>query len=343
MAKLIYDRMSQGVMEEVCKRIGIKPAKTVVATAAVIARYYAKTTQPKDDLAECSTCKGKSDFKLESCPYCGDAGKVEPPADGAGGAEGEAAGSKGTIVVAAEVLSADAISQTERSPAEVELDEAVAKIAGLRRKSAEDLWELGHAIRDVYTRELWLVRRKPGTSKPLYSRFAQFCEMELGISRPLAYELMDVAQTFSLEQIKKYGATKLGLVVKLPAKERERLLEQFGTGGKRDLAKEARASREATGSGGGTGSKKGKAGKGGKAGKAPPEPRAISVIVRMGEKAVVPLLRGGVRKERHPLAKSLADHPWGLEKHGNGTETHYSVQANPDNGALELVIERRRA
>lgn len=373
MAKLIYDKMSLNVMKAACEKLGLKPSNTAVATASVLSRWFASNTT-KEDVSTCSTCNGKSDYNLAACPYCGDGDKVTPGENGEavvvkGEAEaaqdaGEAErtdpqaappltepppaavaalkgvkppkpkkGSKGTIVVAAEPAEAAAALVGEKSEEEKKLDGHVQKIAGLRRQSAEDLWALGHEIYSIYLGELWMARKRADGKKPLYTQFAKFCEVELGMSRPLAYQLMDIAKTFSVEQIRQYGATKLGLVVKLPDKERDRLLAQFGT--KRQLQAAVRGARGGSGTGGGATA--------GGGGEGQPTERAISAMVRMGEQSVVGLLRGGAGNgKRHPVAKTLADHPWGVEKHGNGVETHYSIRANDETGALELVIERRR-
>jgi hypothetical protein len=71
------------VMAEACKHYGLKPERTVMATAAVLRKFFAeKGAEHPELLSKCSTCNGESLSDYPKCPYCGDAEEAEaPPSD----------------------------------------------------------------------------------------------------------------------------------------------------------------------------------------------------------------------------------------------------------------------
>lgn len=366
--KLNHDAMNSDVMTKSCSVLNLKPGPTIVASSAILMRHFQKTVK-KDDLLKCEKCGGLSSEKFDSCPYCGEGGVKEVPASNdaalaTNGASNGAAkvidvpgetvsdgpapaassskkgskakpkaakaakapkakpaaakkgGSKGTKPAGSAALAKAPNAQSRELLQEHDLDEAVARILELKAASAMSLWELGQKVREVYERELWLQRTNE-SGKPRYKRFQNFCESELGLKRTTAYALMEVAKEFDAKTLAEVGIKKLSLIVGLPPEQREPLLNRARNGASaRTLASEASTARGN-------------------------ESREVSMMIRVGERVVIPLVKAGERRGRHPVAHTLADHPWGVEKHENGIQARYSIQAG-EGGALELVIERRR-
>jgi hypothetical protein len=78
-----------------------------------------------------------------------------------------------------------------------------------------------------------------------YANFEECCEKEIGMSRPHAYKYIDIAETYSEDDVYTYrqiGLTKLALLTKMSEYDREKLLEEndVNTISVRDLKKQVK-------------------------------------------------------------------------------------------------------
>lgn len=138
--------------------------------------------------------------------------------------------------------------ETALMNAREELDKRVERITELKRDIAGRGWDLGQEILAIYRDELWKARG--------HSSFKAFIDSDLGISKSVAYGLMDAASQFKREDFLAVGSSKLQLISKLPEGERAEALEGAASGdlSYRDLrekAKEANRDSELGGAGGG--------------------------------------------------------------------------------------------
>lgn len=163
--------------------------------------YYRENT-PKARLGECDVCEGVSDTQEPHCPFCGD-------------------GAEAALAVA------NTTRQLVMTPVQ-QLDVGVRRVHELKARTADSLWELGQAVRELYDTGLWQYRVQEGVQ--CYKQWAVFCEKELGISNTYSYRLMDIATQFSREQVREIGPTKLSMTLKVTNEERVRMLRAAADG-----------------------------------------------------------------------------------------------------------------
>lgn len=278
-------------------------------------RWFRQNT-PKAELADCDTCGGDSDVRLEACPYCGD---------------GEVVGEEPTVA-AVSTLTAEkaAASSAYGKPtvlAESDLDKSVREIIILKQRAAGSIWELGQAIRRNYTDELWKQRRVKGGDARAYRNWKQFCAAELGMSHTHAYKLMDVAAAFTQKDIDKIGSSKLGLVLQVPEQFRKQLLDAArGGASKGKMAEQVKRLREKD-----EGPQKPP--------KAKQKQQPPRITMALGDMRV-DLAMYKVGTDDKP-AKRLADKPWAEEMLTNDVTVRYVLTVN-ESGELVLVVERHR-
>jgi hypothetical protein len=384
-----YGVMKKEILEEACTHYGLKPARTIMATAAVLRKFFAeKAASNPELLSECSSCNGASLSDYPKCPYCGDAELVdvppsdpetgeatpseEPAADAEPATEietsaevveettkpaeppklalvkgtgesvtkkskaakaeeaavakvGKAAkGKKGKAEVAAGPGERAELAIAENARESV-LDRILAEARQFKQDTSTALWNLGNRLRVIKDENLWH-ERKDDKGAPKYRVFAAFVKEELGLEKETAYSLMEVAQTFQLEQVESYGMEKCRVIVGLPEALREQKQREIAAGASvRELRDSVRNKRDGNDA----------------------EPGdvmgAISIMVRVSEEPqTLPLFKTTARpaKKGPKPAETLADKPWAEEKHENGTVTRYMIV--DDGNELKLVIHRRR-
>jgi hypothetical protein len=205
------------------------------------------------------------------------------------------------------------------------LDRILAEARQFKQDTSTALWNLGNRLRVIKDENLWH-ERKDDKGAPKYRVFAAFVKEELGLEKETAYSLMEVAQTFQLEQVESYGMEKCRVIVGLPEALREQKQREIAAGASvRELRDSVRNKRDGNDA----------------------EPGdvmgAISIMVRVSEEPqTLPLFKTTARpaKKGPKPAETLADKPWAEEKHENGTVTRYMIV--DDGNELKLVIHRRR-
>ena len=187
---------------------------------------------PKKDLMVCDVCGGASSKDFDFCPFCGD-GEDEKPS-----AKPAAKGAKPSVALAsppagekvkepptaAVVVKLTPQEQALAKLTVTDLDASVKKIAELQRGAIKGTWELGRAIKDNFDRELWKLRRNE-KGEPTYTNVREFWRQEFGYSHTYCYQLMEIASTFSKEDVESVGPTKLHLIMNAPPAAQPKLLE----------------------------------------------------------------------------------------------------------------------
>lgn len=230
---------------------GVLKARKVELTEGLSAEEFVKLaarhfrdTVPKEDVGTCDTCKGKSDMKLEACPYCGlvdDEGNPEP-GDEDEELEGDefektVAEPQAAIVPAAQALPSTDLKASSTLVTERELDELVREIHQLKGATAIGGFLIGRKVGEIYDGQMWKLRTEDGKT-PRYRTFESFCNAELGIGHTHAYDLMDVSKKYTEDQVRAFGTKKLSIIIKAPPEDQPALLADLEKGDGRKALEE---------------------------------------------------------------------------------------------------------
>ena len=301
-----------------------------------LAAHYRETVDKKR-MADCSTCGGVSDVQEPACPFCGD-GAVEGPAT----PHPDQTLTPPPPPPLPPLPQAAIVHRVAEVPVQIvkhteaDLNVAVARVQELKLAASERLWELGEAVKHIFDTELWK-QRAVEDGAPKYKTWGMFAETELGITHSYSFKLMDVASSFTREEVRLLGPTKLYLTLTVPKEKQAKLLAAAGEGASvKELGKmaeeEGKEKRKTGRTGkGGAGQHKADGKKGGR------KPEKITVAM-LCTRVEIPLLKGADPSKR---AKSIADMPTGEERMFNGVKQRFVVTKGED-GALLLVVERVR-
>lgn len=313
---------------------------------------------PGEKRAACDVCGGVSNVDLPACPFCGDESVEQHAGNGAGGtpagevvdggtaevvhgANGKAP-PKGLKKVKGKAMEGRPSIDPSSAP---ELDRAVGAVREAQLAGVNSYWDLGRALLDIFTPQLWK-QRVSEDGKPLFRSFNQFCDQELGISHSQAYQIMQCAEHFSREQFLTVGQDKLVQILKIAPEKRTALLKAAKEGKvtreqlREMVAREPQPVRTGQSHGGGhlkateAAREKRRQARAQKDG----EVTAVSALGRVK----VPLFarpKGG-KKDDPKRAVALHQDPWGTEQLANDVECTYRVVK--ESRGLVLVIERRR-
>lgn len=300
--KTDYTVMSVKVIGASAKKLGVEVKGDVVSKHRALAEHFKKIAAKGSSLYECTSCGGLSTEDWSKCPYCG--GTLDDEEESAPYTTAELQ----VIAKAAAEESGEIVTTT------ADLDESVNRIVDRRADAQSSVWELGDAIRDNYDRGLWKLRLKDG--KVVYTNWKRFVEAELGMSHTMAFNLMNVAQRFSREDVKALGVSKLSIIAKVEdAAERERLLEGARNGATvRETQAAANGAKE----------------------EEPKPGDPVSFMVRTGPVQSFAMKRA----EDGEVATRVEVGIWAEELHENNVVSAYSVEQ--ENGLVVLKINRYR-
>ncbi len=178
-------------------------------------------------LVECDVCNAASDIDDERCPFCGTGEDGPAPAPQAlvrvdrKGLKRKPAPPPSTEVVEAPAPKAAPAELVE--PSEQDLNRRVKEIAALKAGTEAAGWLLGRKIKELYDLKVWRARSSE-KGGPAYRTFNQFASAELGYSGSQAYRLMDVAEQFTEEQVRRIGTTRLIPLLRLKEEDRAKLV-----------------------------------------------------------------------------------------------------------------------
>ncbi len=222
-----------------------------------------------------------------------------------------------------------------------ELDRAVTRVKELKGAAAVGYWALGAYIKvEIFEKQLWK-QRTDAAGKVAYKTggFEAFVRTELGMTVQNAYKLMDVAAHFDEEQVRKFGTSKLALVLRAPKEDQDRILAGIESGALKGVnagtlkgeVNKARAAKGETRRE--TGRKPTPAGK---------KPKMkITIASLEGRKKIELFVKPEKRSDDPKRAKRIGDHPVGTLELENGVIQHFTLQANAA-GELELIIVTKR-
>lgn len=274
----------------------------------------------KADLVDCAVCGGDGPFEALHCSFCG-----------AGDPELETTEAKKMQQKEGKLVRLDRNRATAR-----DLDMNVEEITRAKTKAAICYWELGQLIKENYEKGLWRLRLSKDGKSPKYSNFSQFCRKELGFSHAHAFQMMDVAKAFDRETVKKFGSTKLGLVLQVPQEQRAKMVDSLKEGAsKRELREMAR----------GKSSDKGRKTIQNRPAGQPTRKGKITVASLLGE-TVLPLkVEGDDGKLEGATVDDLTREDFKgsfcVEQMLGGVTSRYEIQVGQD-GELSLKITRER-
>lgn len=155
---------------------------------------------PEAEMAECDVCSAISAGTDKECPFCGAGGAVD------------------------DAPAVTAISRAE-AKSQRDMQENIDKVRLLRAEGGRNLFEIGRTVKELYDKGLWK-HRLSANGSPLYRNFKLFCPAEYGLSSRSCFDLMDVVSNFEQKLVESHGPSKLALVLRLPAKEREDFLKK---------------------------------------------------------------------------------------------------------------------
>lgn len=377
-------KVNTKVLLAALKSLGVTPEKKDPATLVKALVEYEKKNKPAK-IGECDVCGGSSSADFDACPFCGTGGDEETEAEEKPAAEEQppapkkekaakapkeeappaekktAKGSKKSaktteekteekaVEAVVEGKPTTALAKVDKPGAVVkynvdDLDKTVSAINTLKSAIWSNGWKMGKLITELRDKQLWKLRNEDG--KPKYLTFESFCKSELGFSDNQAYRLMDVAERFTEEQVKKFGTTKLSLILEAPKEDQDKILEEHvaknaSSAEVREAVTKARKEKGVTRRD--TGRKK--TPKSGKAA-SPPKKKAKGASPKR-DKITVAALEGTktvkLFKREHPevVAKRIADEPVGTLELENDVVMHFSLIQGPE-GNIVLKIRTKR-
>lgn len=273
------DLVNLRVMRAFTKKNGIKleaDETDAEQYALALTLHFREEEKDPDKFAQCETCHGESPDTCEACPFCGntappvdeDAGDPTPQSapvvktakteetstseettmaktKSGKGDKKKTTSEKSEKKLAAGEKPSTALATTGSAAMSVKLlDEAVDRVIALKVAGAESFWKLGREILAINQDGLWK-QRLDEKGKQRYASFEAFCTHELNISGTYAFQIMNVAREFTMEQIATMGRAKSILVWKAAPEDRKEIAEKAAAGAtKREIAKEVQKSRE---------------------------------------------------------------------------------------------------
>ena len=267
------DLVNLRVMRAFTKKNGIKleaDETDAEQYALALTLHFREEEKDPDKFAQCETCHGESPETCEACPFCGNtAPPVEdestPQSAPVAKSEETSTSEETTMATTKKTKSGDKKKSSEKTDKKLAagekpstalattgstamsvklLDEAVDRVIALKVAGAESFWKLGREILTINMDGLWK-QRLDEKGKQRYASFEAFCTHELNISGTYAFQIMNVAREFTMEQIATMGRAKSILVWKAAPEDRKEIAEKAAAGAtKREIAKEVQKSRE---------------------------------------------------------------------------------------------------
>jgi hypothetical protein len=268
-----------------------------------IGKFYAER---ETSLVECWDCRGKFALPAEDgtpCPYCGAA--EDPP-------EGMVAADKPPT-----------IKEIAALYSESDLDAAAARVNAQKAETAESFHKLGVELAQLHQTQIWRLRLgEDGKSK--YSNFRQFVQEEFGFTGKWCENLMGIAKTYTIEQVREVGRSKLAILLRADPETQAKLLPQAADMSKRDL--EAKVLKDANGEGAPK-----------KKERVHEDTRIVTTMLPAG-KTEIPLYD---RSAEQVATVTFNDKSYGTFVTNNGVTIMYSFARN-EAGELQLVMEPLR-
>lgn len=230
-----YSKMREDLVNaEISRRKVAIPTGSKFPNKVGLLQIEIRNTTSPGDLGECDECSAASSLDDEFCPFCGvgqDGAKAPPPAPSQKIVK-VARGLKRKDAPEPSVEVIDVVPEKTKpaqvvEPTEADLNRRVKDIIALKVGAEASAWLLGRKIQELFDLKLWRARPHSEKDGPAYRSFNQFVAEEIDISGQHAYRLMDVAKSFSEEQVKRIGSTKLLQVLRLDEGDRAKLVHDI--------------------------------------------------------------------------------------------------------------------
>lgn len=220
-------KLSMAALKAEAKNLKLKLPKGDTKIVAGVIKQHFHDSYEEDSLAVCELCGYESPVDYSTCPYCGaDLGAAvdDPPPD-------KKDKTTKTKTTKPRKKGKTAAKQTaEIAPPDpkmiAECEERVDLIKGLRRKLAEDAYEIGKHIQEIHDKNLWKAKG--------YDSFSAFCKNELDYTRVMAYKYMSMSRLLKKDDAVKLGVSKSEIVTNSPKRYRTKMLNAAKKGATRE-------------------------------------------------------------------------------------------------------------
>jgi hypothetical protein len=196
-------------------------------------------------------------------------------------------------------------------PGERDLDAAVVRINTAKVLTAAGYFQLCKEIAIVQASQLWKARTQDG--KPKYKTWGDFVQVELEMSKSTAWAMANVAEKYTLEQVKSIGQKKCELLLTAPKEAQAELLDAAARGESvRKLEGKIREMNL---------SRPGKRGRPQKPAKAEERKNELTIATLVGAKHALAFYEPGTKKDEEPKpAKKVKDGCWTFLNLPNGVQ-----------------------
>jgi hypothetical protein len=306
--------------------LGASKGTTKKLVAALI-EAFAK----EKGLADCDKCGGKSSAKLARCPFCGDEDTEE--------AAEQTEKKKKTAIVRqakAEVIETKRVHATF-----ADYTAAYKKVQAHKAALCQDFWELGVLCKKIRDERIWMALVDKKTNRPVYKSFEAWLVEESGFQKTYIYGLMGLVESFTEEQVKKFGRTHMLALTTVEPGDRPVLLAELE---KKDmsfvefnkLAAQVKSARKTTKL-----KPKGEP-KARVAVETTPlaTPKAITAVFPL-ERTEVEMFARIQSGEQTKPATDWADQPWGKIELTNGVAVFFGLTRRAD-GQFVLTVQATR-
>jgi len=353
---IVVRLLDRGRLDAAARALGVVfPPDTSDEKAAVnlYSRYLKEVGGDSGKLLECEFCKGRAPQRIKECPYCPEqasGAKATDPTEAkkimtttaTTKADPKAAtGSKANLAV---VQGGKALAAPEPSlvgKTAKDLDRAVQEVFALKTKSAMGMWELGAKIAEIHDQQLWKLRGEDG--KPRYKTAEAFVTAELNMSVTHAWNLMDISRKFTAEDVKKFGTSKLGLLLQAPEEARPAIQQRIEQGASKNVvAQEVRKANKGRTT---TTTKRGpNAGKvSAKSEKARPAKKLLTIANVLGKQTLPMYAKATMKgdKKDWTRAKKLSEVPTCVMELENDVKQTFTLIEHGD-GTIKLIVDTHR-
>ena len=224
-------KLSMAALKAEAKKLKLKLPKGDTKIVAGVIKQHFHETYEEDSLAVCELCGYESPVDYSVCPYCGanlgEAEELPPPK--------KTKKTKATKGKATKTKPRKKGKTAEKQTKEIappdpkmiaECEERVDAIKGLRKKLADDAYEIGKHIQEIHDKNLWKAKG--------YDSFSAFCKAELDYTRVMAYKYMSMSRLLKKEDAVKLGVSKAEIVTNAPKRHRTKMLNAAKKGATRE-------------------------------------------------------------------------------------------------------------
>jgi hypothetical protein len=310
--------------------LGLEAGPDINEKIAVLRGYFAEQAKGEDrgKLGVCDACKESSDVeRFDACPFCG---TIEPAPSEDNGAAATAEAPTGLIKT----------TKNKGAPLVgvlvTDFDRKIEEARTIQRGTMAGSWLLGTVLAEIDAKRLWK-QKLNDEGKVKYKTFDAACKGELGMGRKNVTNLLRVVEHFTKDEVEKFGATKLRLLVdETPSTKKQMLEKMKGGAGRREVERALRPKTKAVDT---LGAKNGK-----KKAAALKEGEGLLTLSTKDRKPKIHLFAGGKKGlGSGKIAKRVADDPYGYVDLANDVRIYAELTTTAAGGFVIQLEFRREA